>query len=147
MRTRFLVLVAITAVALSPAPASAHDLRLVVKLPPDAPGVLVLETGFDDDTPAEEAKIVVTDASGAVVAEGKTDERGVCRLTRPGPGAYTATAEAYGHKDRVPFEIVGAAVEGEYRGWRPDRTTGLVVGVGGLLVGSGAYWWFRRHRM
>lgn len=146
MRTSFLVLpAAVALVALSPRRASAHDLQLVVRFPADEPGVFVLVVGFSDDTPAEGAKITITDAAGAAVAEGKTDERGVLRLPRPKPGNYTATAEAFGHRDRVPFEVAGE--RDEYRGWRPDRTVGLVVGVGGLLAASGAFWWFRRKRM
>lgn len=148
MRSRLIVLAAAAAVvALSPGVASAHDLRLVVKLPPDSPNELVVVAGFDDDTPAEEAKVTITDAGGAVIAEGKTDERGVLRLPRPGAGKYKATVSAYGHRDAVEFEIVGEAGGGEYRGWRPDKAVGIAVGVGGLLAASAAFWWFRRGRM
>src|SRR4051812_19092352 len=116
MRSRFLVLAAaVAAVALSPGRASAHDLQLVVRFPAGSPGEMVLVTGFDDRTPAEEAKITITDASGTVIAGGKTDERGMLKLPRPKPGNYTATAEAFGHRDVVPFEVAGAA--DEYRGW------------------------------
>ncbi|VTU01267.1 unnamed protein product [Gemmataceae bacterium] len=156
MRTRLLVLLlAAAAVALSPAPALAHDLRLVVKLPPDEPTVVVLEAGFDDDTPAEAAAVSIVDAEQYIVAEGKTDDRGVCRLPRPGPGKYTAKAVAIGHRDRVPFEVPGPpkpeapatdAAPTEYRGWRPDQTLGLWAGVGGLLLASGAYWWLRGRK-
>jgi hypothetical protein len=126
------------------APAAAHDLRLTVKLPADEPQVVVLEAGFDDDTPAEGAKVTVTDAAGAVVAEGRTGETGVCRLPRPGPGKYTAVVESVGHRDEVPFEVAGAAAE--YGGWRPDKTVGLAAGVGGLLAASAGWWWVRRRR-
>jgi hypothetical protein len=156
MRTRLLVLLlALAAVALSPAAARAHDLRLVVKLPADEPTVVVLEAGFDDDAPAEAATVTLIDAEQYIIAEGKTDERGVCRLPRPAPGKYTAKAVAIGHRDRVPFEVVGPApataaapdaAPTEYRGWRPDQTLGLWAGVGGLLLASGAYWWLRGGR-
>ncbi len=142
MRMCFLVLLAaVVAVALSPAQANAHDLRLVVKLPPDMPDVLLIEAGFSDDTPADEAKVTITDATGAVIAEARTDERGMCKLPRPGPGKYTAKIEAFGHRDQVEFDVAGPAVE--YRGWRPDQTIGLAVGVGGLLLVSVGFWWFR----
>jgi hypothetical protein len=157
MPTRLLVLLlALATVALSPAAARAHDLRLVVKLPPDEPTVVVLEAGFDDDAPAEAATVTLIDAEQYVIAEGKTDDRGVCRLPRPGPGKYTAKAVAIGHRDRVAFEVAGPpepeapagdAAPTEYRGWRPDQTLGLWAGVGGLLLASGAYWWLRgRHK-
>src|SRR5262245_2988950 len=106
MRTRPLVLAAAAAFALlSPGRASAHDLQLVVMLPPDAPKELIVEAGFDDETPAEGAKVVITAADGTVVAEGKADEKGVCKLVRPAPGKYTATVTAYGHRDKVVFEV------------------------------------------
>jgi hypothetical protein len=147
MRTRFLVVVlAAAAVVLSAGRAEAHDLQLVVKVPRDSPEVLILEAGFDDGTPAEGAKVAVTDAAGKAVAEGKTDEKGVCKLTRPGPGKYTATVEAWGHRDRVEFEIVESG-EGEYRGWRPNQAVGLAAGVGGLLAFSAGFWWLRRKKM
>jgi hypothetical protein len=66
------------------------------------------------------------------------------------PGKYVATVEALGHKDKVEFELIGAADAAsgatEYRGWRLDRTLGLVIGVGGLLAFSGGYWLLRRRK-
>ncbi len=148
MRTRFLVLAAVAiAVAVAvPAVASAHDLQLVVKLPPDTPDVVVLEAGFDDDTPADDAKVTITAADGTVVTEGKTDDRGVCRLARPGPGKYTAVVDAFGHRDSVEFEILGSGGGETYAGWRPDKTLGLAVGVFGLLTVSVGHWWLRRGK-
>jgi len=136
----------VVAVAVSPEQASAHDLRLVVKLPPDMPDLLITEAGFDDDTPADEAKVVIVDATGAVIAEAKTDERGMCTFARPGPGKYTAKIEAFGHLDRVEFEIADTSTVFEYRGWRPNQTLGLVAGVGGLMLVSVGYGWFRRRK-
>ena len=93
MRTRLLVLVAaaVAVAALSPGRALAHALDVTVKVPPDSRQVVV-EVGFDDGTPAEKAEVVVTDASGAVVAKGLTDGDGgrdsdatgePCRFGRP----------------------------------------------------------------
>ena len=148
MRMRFLVLlVAVVAVALLPGRATAHDLQVKVKQPEETPDVLLIEAGFDDDSPAEQGKVTITDADGAVIAEAKTDDHGVCKLARPGPGKYFATVVAFGHRDKFEFEV--AAVAGpvvEYRGWRPDKTFGLVAGVGGLLVVSASYWLLRRRK-
>jgi hypothetical protein len=144
MRTRPLVLVAAAALALlSPGRASAHDLRLILMLPPDRPTELVVEAGFDDDTPAEGAKVTVTAADGTVIAEGRTDERGVCKFERPGPGKYTVTVESAGHRDKLVFEVG----EGDYfSGWRLDKTLGIALGVSGLLAASAVFWWLRvRH--
>ena len=148
MQTRFLVLVAITvAVAvLSPGRADAHALELTVRVPPDAPEITLL-AAFDDGTPAKEAEVVVTDAEGKEIAKGKTDEKGVWKFAKPAPGTYVAAVEAFGHKDRVKFEVVGKGeTETEYTGWRPDRTLGLVLGVGGLLLASAGFWWLRLRK-
>lgn len=151
MRAPFAVLVvAAVAVALvSAGTAHAHDLRLTVKLPPETPEVLLLEAAFDDDTPADEAKVTLTDATGAVIATAKTDEKGVSRLTRPGPGKYKATAEAFGHRDAVEFEVAAPAaapLAEVFAGARPDRNIGLVVGVVGLLTLSLLFWGVKRRR-
>jgi len=143
MRTLRLVLgIAAAIVVLNPNRADAHALVLGVKLPPDAPDLLLVEASFDDETPAEGAKITITVADGTVVAEGTTDEKGVCQLTRPGPGKYKATVDSHGHRDAVEFEVAGGG-GGEFMGWRPDQVTNLAIGVGGLLGLSAAYWWFR----
>ncbi len=148
MRTRSLVVVlACIVVVLAPGQVLAHDLQIVVKLPPNAPTELVVEAGFDDETPAEDTKVTIHDAAGLKVNEGKTDERGVCRFARPAPGKYVATVEAYGHKDAVEFEVAGSVAAVEYRGWRPDKKLGLIAGVGGLLAISAAYWLLRRKRV
>ena len=146
MRNRLLVLVAAACgvAALSPGRAAAHALEVTVRVPPDAAALTVV-VGFDDETPAEDAEVVLRDAAGNEVARGKTDARGVCLLTRPAPGRYVATAEAVGHRTKVEFEVAGATeAEGaEYTGRRPDRTLGVALGVGGLLAASVAFWWLR----
>ena len=144
MRTCFLVLVAIVVgvAALSPGRASAHDLQLVVKLPPDVPTVLIVEAGFDDETPAEGAKVTITDLAGKVFAEGKTNDKGVWQTTRPGGGKYVAVVEAFGHRDKVEFEVAHPSAW-EFSGWRLDKTLGIAIGVGGLLLLSVGFWWFR----
>jgi hypothetical protein len=148
MRNRFLVLVAAVGVAmLAPGRALAHDLHAKVKLLPDA---VVVEAGFDDDTPAEGAAVEITDAAGATVATGKTDEKGVCRLAKLGPGKYKAAVKSIGHADEVEFHVEAAATPLgapiEYVRERPNRAIGLAVGIGGLLAVSVAYWWLRRRK-
>ena len=150
MHTRLLVLAAaaVAVAVLSPGRASAHALDMTVRVPPDGAEVTVV-AGFDDATPAEGAEVVVTDAAGKVVAKGKTDEKGVWKFAKPAPGKYVATVEALGHKNRVEFPVAVAPAtrtEVEFTGWRPDRTLGLVVGVGGLLLASAGFWWFRLRK-
>jgi hypothetical protein len=57
----------------------------------------------DDDTPAEEASVVVTTIDGKPVANGKTDERGLWSFARPGPGRYLIVVDA-GSGHRRPHE-------------------------------------------
>jgi hypothetical protein len=142
-RCPLVLALAALAVASLPGRAAAHDLRATVRLLPEA---VEVEAGFDDDTPAEGAKVVITDASGNEVAAGRTDERGLLRLSRPGRGKYVAVAESAGHRDEVPFEVVESDDFYEFANWRLDRRVGLAAGVGGLLALSLAFWWFRLRK-
>jgi hypothetical protein len=141
MKYRLLVLVAaVVAGVLVPCRATAHDLRVKVTVPPDAVRV---EAGFDDDTPAEAARVSITDAAGNIVATGKTDEKGVCQFPKLGAGRYQAVVEAFGHRDAVEFEVAETFEFVEYSNWRLNKTVGLFAGVGGLLLASLAFWWVR----
>lgn len=144
MRNRFLVLVVASVfVVAAPRTAGAHDLRATVKLLPDA---IVVEAGFDDDTPAEGATIVIADSAGVELARGKTDARGVCRLSALAPGNYVATVESVGHRDEVSFEVAGAADVLEFTNWRLDKRVGLAIGIGAVLALTAAFWWFRLRK-
>lgn len=148
MPVRSLVLVAALAiVAAGPGQARAHDLKATVKLLPDA---VVVEAGFDDETPAEGAKVVITDAAGKEVASGKTDDRGVCRLPKLEAGKYTAKVESVGHRDEVEFSVAAAAspldAPIEFARERPNQSIGLAVGVVGLFLAAAAFWWFRLRK-
>lgn len=72
---------------------------------------LVIEAYYDDDTPAQEAKVEVVDAAGTVVASGRTDDKGVLRLARPGHGTYTVRVDAgAGHRVKKSMTIGAAGV-------------------------------------
>ncbi|MBY0456565.1 MAG: carboxypeptidase-like regulatory domain-containing protein [Gemmataceae bacterium] len=115
------------------------------------PDLVRVDVYFDGDLPAERATARVTDAGGAEVAAGVTDDRGVWTFPTPAPGKYTLTAELAGHKTTVRFEVAapapaGAGDEGPaVFGGRRDKTLGLVTGVAGLL-GVSAVFWARRRR-
>jgi hypothetical protein len=85
--TRSFVVAAAAAlgVAALPCPASAHDLKAVVRV--TATEVKV-EAGYDDDAPADGGKVALTTADGAPVADGKLDERGCWATKLPPPGIY-----------------------------------------------------------
>jgi len=105
-----------------------------------------VEAGFDDDTPAQGARVVILDAAGSEAARGTTDEKGVCRLPKLPAGKYTATVESLGHRDEVPFDVLAPGfldAPVEYIRARPNKTLGVVIGVGALLAVSFAFWLLR----
>ncbi|MBA2226326.1 MAG: carboxypeptidase-like regulatory domain-containing protein [Thermogemmata sp.] len=126
---------------LSPDLASAHALEAIVRVTNTA---LVIEAGYDDDTPAPSAKVVIRDANQRIVFEGTTDDRGLCTFSLPPPGMYVAEVTSTGHRASVEFVVENAP--GEYQSWRPNRRTGLFVGIGGLLVLVLISWWRLRRR-
>ena len=70
--------------------------------------------------PVEGVEFTVTDPSGAVVAEGVTDAKGVSKVTVPSDGAFTVTIDA----DTLP-EGLGVADGQE------SRTLNVTAGLGG----------------
>lgn len=65
-----------------------------------------IEAFYSDDTPAQNAKVVVTNKQGVEVASGKTDEKGVWTFDRPKPGSYEATVDdGEGHRTKIPIAI------------------------------------------
>src|SRR5207253_838324 len=102
-QSRLLVLAMVAvAVALFAAPqAQAHDLKAKVEVRAE---VIYVEAGYDDESPAQEAKVTLTDAAGNEIARGKTDDRGVWTYPRPAPGTYTLVVTEVGH--RFKTEIV-----------------------------------------
>ncbi len=139
-------LAALAALAL-PLSARAHDLQATVTV---SERVKVL--AFYDDDPAQRADVTVTDASGAVVAFGKTDDRGLWEFARPAPGAYAVTVKEGGHIGRTSFRIEGEAAPAgappvEFADPRPNKALGLAIGTTALLGLSAGYWFLRRGRV
>lgn len=90
-------------VLLAPAVATAHGVGVEAKLKGDTVRV---EGYFDDDTPAADAKVVVADADGKVVAEGKADKKGAWSFPVPPAGKYTVTLDAgEGHLAKTTVTI------------------------------------------
>src|SRR5262245_50468112 len=98
-------------------PAAAHALDAEAKL---KDGAVRVEAFYDDDTPAENATVTVTDAGGKVVAEGKTDARGVWTFPAPPPGKYNMVVDAgAGHRKSKELLIPAATTPHE----PPQATT------------------------
>ncbi len=124
---------AVAALLLAPAAASAHNLKVSATIGADRVRV---EAGYDDETPAQGAKVVVRDAGG-VVASGTTDDRGTWAFPAPGPGTFTVRVEQAGHANEVTFDVAAApapdAPPRTVSSWRPDPAVGAAVGLAGLL--------------
>jgi hypothetical protein len=162
---------AVLMLALVPAAASAHGVGVEAKLKGDTVRV---EGYFDDDTPAADAKVAVTDTAGTVIAEGKADKKGAWSFPVPPAGKYTVTLDAgEGHLAKTtvtipprpapPPTVTGekppeaSPVEQEVvvsDGLTRAETTGvrrlwmaaLGVGVIALLTGGGWFLAQRRNR-
>ena len=82
-------------------PAFAHQLHVVVKIDGDRVRV---EAFYGDDTPAQEARITIL-FEEEIIAQGRTDEKGVWWCERPKAGTYTVNAESVGHAAKEPLIV------------------------------------------
>ena len=73
--------------------ASAHAIGIEVKLKSTT---VAVEAYYDDDTPVADAKVTVDNSAKGVIAEGKTDSKGVWSFTSPAPGKYIVRVDAGG---------------------------------------------------
>ena len=83
----------ISVLLLAASPALAHRLHVDAKVAGD---LIRVEAFYDDDTPAQEAKITLT-LGDQLAVEGRTDDKGVWTCPRPAPGTYTVRAVSVGH--------------------------------------------------
>lgn len=100
---------------------------------------------FDDDSPAEDAKVRVLDLEAKQVQEGKTDADGLCVLPLPPAGEYHIVIDAgAGHRKTIEIRVPAAGYPAgssadDYFG--PDQPTsqrwlkaGIGIGVIGVLA-------------
>lgn len=136
--------VVVLAAAAAPQSAAAHDLKADVNPALDP---IRVEAGYDDDTPADGARVSVLDAQGSTIAAGQCDERGVWQFAKPGPGRYRIVVEQAGHRDEVILDVPEAAVPLASGRWRLDKNLGLALGLAILLGGTGLFMLVRRRRV
>jgi len=75
-------------------------------------GKVQIQAYFDDDTPARDAKVHVTDDDGKTIAEGKTDEKGHWTFEAPPAGKYHLVVDAgAGHRRKLAVTIPSDAAE------------------------------------
>jgi nickel transport protein len=139
--------------ALLPAsPAMAHGLNVSVE--PDTPGALVTVAAyFEDNTPAQQAKVFVTEVDSTPVVHGTTDDRGRWAFARPAPGRYRILVDAgNGHRVHADLTIatdpaLSAGIDTPSRAeFTRFRWLGVLGGVGFLGLFAGVAWLVRRRR-
>ncbi len=134
-------------------PAWAHALGVECRLRGSR---VEVEAFFDDDTPAQDARVLVTDATKKTVAQGRTDENGRWSFAVPGPGDYLVQVDAgAGHSKRAKMTVPAASEnaqvapisEGptrqEFTRFPVER---VALGLGLLGVGGWAAWFVLRRR-
>lgn len=87
------LLPALLLVLADPQWASAHAIGIEAKLKGTT---VAVEAYYDDDTPAVDAKVTVEDSAKGVIAEGKTNAKGVWSFASPAPGKYIVRVDAGG---------------------------------------------------
>jgi nickel transport protein len=135
--------------------AEAHALYAEARLKGDR---VTVEAFYSDNTPAQNARIVVADKKGVEIASGRTDESGSWRFPRPKAGNYEVTVDAgEGHRARVPIAIpsdpsVGADSRNSDEGGvvvtaGPTRAElirlpwlRVIIGLGAIAALGGALW-------
>jgi hypothetical protein len=116
--------------------------------------LLKVEAYFDDDTPAIEATIVVRNERNEIVAQGKTDERGMWACERPAAGRYEVSVDA-GAGHRAKQQLTVSELPGESGTPIPDADAGptrddftrvpwarLAIGLGLIFIVAAG--WRRR---
>jgi len=118
----------------------AHAVGIDVKL---LDGKVTIETYYDDDTPAPDAKVSVFDAANVLISEGKTDPQGVWKFNAPSAGKYEVRVDAgAGHTAKTTFTIPPVAVATASIADGPDRATftgpmrWVMAAIGLAMIGS-----------
>ncbi len=133
-------------------PAFAHKLKIDCRITGQRVHV---EAFYDDNTPAQQATVVIKNEKNENVITGKTDERGVWICIKPPPGAYRVRAETAGHVAEEPLSVAvpsGPASTGP----TPDKGTtreeetvtpwrGIVFGCAAIAVLFTMLWLARRQ--
>jgi Carboxypeptidase regulatory-like domain len=127
-----------------PAVAAAHGLDLTRTV---ANGTLTVILTYDDDAPCVGAVVKVLNASGEVVAEGKSDADGVCVLPAPPPGEYTIRAKTDdGHAAKGALTVSADPTPPETVTTRPPRLLYLALGLAGISIATVVFFWLGRRK-
>jgi hypothetical protein len=110
-----------------------------------------VEAYYSDDTPAQGAKVSVL-RGDEIIAEGRTDERGVWAGPRPQPGTYTVRVVSEGHAADPKSVVVpedGGVIEPPPADREANtRTPWDRLGIGlGVIAGLAIGWLVTRRAM
>lgn len=83
-------------------PAFAHRLHVEARVTENYQ--LRVEAYYDDDTPAQDARITIS-RGDQLIAQGLTDDKGVRTFPCPSPGTYTVRAQSAGHADTATLVV------------------------------------------
>ena len=98
-----LLMLVVLLTGLLPAKVSAHAVGVDCTL---RLGKLEIEVFYDDDSPAQKAKVQLVNAREEIVASAVTDERGRCVLRKPIPGKYEVRVDAgAGHRAKKKIDV------------------------------------------
>jgi uncharacterized GH25 family protein len=131
------VVTAIVSLLLFPLIVFAHAVGLEAKIVGEN---VVVEVFFDDDTPAQKAKVRIEDGAKAVIAQGVTDEKGTFTFAKPKAGTYRIIVDAgAGHATKSTLEITETPVpmtdeptRDEFTGWQ--RYGKAAIGIAVIVV-------------
>ncbi|HET6574038.1 MAG TPA: SpaA isopeptide-forming pilin-related protein [Fimbriiglobus sp.] len=125
---------AVVGLLLAPAVAEAHKMEVEAR----TDGVTVrVVAGYEGDEPTEGATVTLTDAAGAVVAEGTTDAKGLCVLPRPKAGTYQlAVDDGAGHRAELALPVPESEAEVTARTERRNRWLMAAVGLAAIAGGT-----------
>lgn len=117
-----------------PHTARAHSMLVEAKVE----AMLRVVVGYEDETPAEDAKVTLARADGSVVAEAKTDATGTCTFARPAAGSYSLIADdGAGHRTAVPLAVPESEAEiAEARSARRNRWLMGGLGLAAIALGT-----------
>jgi nickel transport protein len=135
-----LLITVVTVLSATPLPASAHNMFLTYET-----NEIKVQVEFEGGSMAQEARVTVYDPSGAVYAEGVTDEDGNFTF-KPGTmeGKWKISAEHSGHKKTVLMEGTDVQSGG---GLEMPLYTRIIAGFGYLIGIAGIAMFIIGRRM
>ncbi|MBX9678485.1 MAG: carboxypeptidase-like regulatory domain-containing protein [Gemmataceae bacterium] len=147
------LLFSIAVCLIAPALVFAHGLGADAKV---KDGKIHLEAYFNDDTPARDSRVEVTDDAGKKIAEGKTDEQGLWNFPLPPAGKYRVVVDAgEGHRAKLTIDVpAGESNDAKDVSEGPSRDEftrlpwgRLAIGLAAIaVIGAALPWLLRRSR-